>query len=155
MDKKLGVYICSGCSIGESLDLEKLSDVATKEYKIELVKTHPFLCGEEGAELLKKDIEEGVNTVIIAACSPRVNYDVFSFDNSIVTERVNLREHVIWCHPSGEEDTQMLAEDYVRMGIAKAQKVEPAEPYSEEIDFISRLSGLKGSSYTCYSSTYY
>ncbi|MFC1970913.1 FAD-dependent oxidoreductase [Chloroflexota bacterium] len=134
MDKKLGVYICSGCGIGESLDLDKLSGIATKEYKIEVVKTHPFLCGEEGVKLIKKDTEEGVNTVVIAACSPRVNYDIFSFGTSIVSERVNLREHVIWCHPPGDEDTQMLAEDYLRMGIAKAQKVSPAEPYSEEID---------------------
>jgi quinone-modifying oxidoreductase subunit QmoB len=134
LDKKLGVYICSGCAIGESLDLDKLSGVATKEYKVEIVKTHPFLCGKEGVALIKKDIEDGVNTVVIAACSPRVNYDVFSFGSSIVTERVNLREHVVWCHPAGDEDTQMLAEDYLRMGIAKAQKVAPAEPYSEEID---------------------
>jgi quinone-modifying oxidoreductase subunit QmoB len=134
LDKKLGVYICSGCGIGEGLDLEKLSGVATKEYKIETVKTHPFLCSEEGVNLIKKDIEEGVNTLIIAGCSPRVNYETFSFGPSIVMERVNLREHVIWCHPPKEEDTQMLAEDYLRMSIAKAQKVNPAEPYSETID---------------------
>jgi quinone-modifying oxidoreductase subunit QmoB len=134
LDKKLGVYICSGCGIGESLDLEKLSGVATKEYKIGLCKIHPFLCGEEGAGLIRKDIEEGVNTVVIAGCSPRVNYDTFSFGPAVVLERVNLREHVVWCHPPQDEDTQMLAEDYLRMSIAKAQKVLPAEPYSEEID---------------------
>jgi quinone-modifying oxidoreductase subunit QmoB len=38
MDKKLGVYICGGCSIGDSLDLDKLSEVATKEYKVEICK---------------------------------------------------------------------------------------------------------------------
>jgi quinone-modifying oxidoreductase subunit QmoB len=134
LDKKLGVYICSGCGIGDSLDMEKLSAVATGEYKIELCKTSPFLCGAEGAALIKKDIEEGVNTAIIAACSPRVNYEVFSFGPNVVTERVNLREHVIWSHPPKDEDTQMLAEDYLRMGIAKAQKVQPAEPFSETID---------------------
>ena len=26
MDKKLGVYICSGCGIGDSLDLEALEE---------------------------------------------------------------------------------------------------------------------------------
>jgi quinone-modifying oxidoreductase subunit QmoB len=134
LDKKLGVYICSGCGIGEGLDLDKLSGVATQEYKIEVCKTHPFLCGEEGIKLIKKDIEEGVNTVVIAGCSPRVNYNVFSFGPAVVLERVNLREHVIWCHPPQDEDTQMLAEDYLRMGIAKAQKVLPAEPYSEKMD---------------------
>ncbi|MFC2035554.1 FAD-dependent oxidoreductase [Chloroflexota bacterium] len=134
MDKKLSVYICSGCGIGDCLDVDKLSEMTTKEYKPEMCKNHPFLCGEESTQLIRKDIEDGVNTLVIAACSPRVKYDVFSYDPSIVLERVNLREHVIWSHPPKEEDTQMLAEDYLRMGIAKAQKVLPPEPYLEEID---------------------
>jgi quinone-modifying oxidoreductase subunit QmoB len=134
LDKKLGVYICSGCGIGDNLDLEKLARVATGEYKIGVVKTHAFLCGEEGVGLIKKDIEEGVNTVVVAGCSPRVNYETFSFGPSVVLERVNLREHVIWCHPPQDEDTQMLAEDYLRMAIAKAQKVLPVEPDQETID---------------------
>lgn len=42
MDKKTGVYICTGCSIGESLEIESLSKVATKEGKVPVCKTHPF-----------------------------------------------------------------------------------------------------------------
>jgi len=134
MDKKLGVYICAGCSIGDSLDLDKLSDIATKEYKVEICKTHPFLCGEEGAQLIGKDLEDGVNTVVIAACSPRAKQEVFSYDPTVVLERVNLREHVVWSHPPKDEDTQMLAEDYLRMGLARAQKVLPPEPYLETFE---------------------
>ena len=134
MDKKIGVYICSGCGIGDSIDLDKLCSVATKEYKMEICKTHAFLCGKEGAQLITKDIEDGVNTVVIAACSPRVNQDIFNYDSSVVMERANLREHVIWSHPANDEDTQMLAEDYLRMGLAKAQKILPAEPFLETIN---------------------
>ena len=134
MDKKLGVYTCGGCGIGDCLDLDKLSAVATKEYKIEICKNHPFLCGKEGAQLIKNDIQDGVNAVIIAACSPRVKNDVFFYDPSVFLERVNLREHVIWSHPPKEEDTQMLAEDCLRMGIARARKVSPPEPYLEQTD---------------------
>jgi len=134
MDKKLGVYICAGCSFGDSLDLDKLSDIATKEYKVEICKTHPFLCGEEGAQLIGKDLEDGVNTVVIAACSPRAKQEVFSYDPTVVLERVNLREHVVWSHPPKDEDTQMLAEDYLRMGLARAQKVLPPEPYLETFE---------------------
>lgn len=134
MDKKLGVYVCGGCSIGDSLDLDKLSDIATKEYKVAICKTHPFLCGEEGAQLIGKDIEDGVNTVVIAACSPRAKQEVFSYDPTVVLERVNLREHVVWSHPPKDEDTQMLAEDYLRMGLARAQKVLPPEPYLETVE---------------------
>src|SRR4030042_126392 len=129
MEKKDGVYICTGCDIGKSLDIEKLSAVAASS-KVPLCKTHPFLCGPAGVGLIKQDIAgEGVNTVIIAACSPRVMYDVFEF-GPVLVERVNLREGVVWSHEAkkaggeGEEaaldpEFQMLAEDYLRMGIVK------------------------------------
>ncbi|MDY6855290.1 MAG: FAD-dependent oxidoreductase [Thermodesulfobacteriota bacterium] len=136
MDKKIGVYICSGCEIGESLDMDALANVATSEYKVPICKNHPMLCGKEGSSIISSDIEkEEVNTVVIAACSPREKTEVFTYDPTAISmERVNLREHVVWCHPPNDEDTQMLAEDYMRMGIVKAKKMEPLEPFSEEID---------------------
>ena len=83
MDKKYGVYICEGCGIGEALDIEKLCDIPKEEGLA--VKTCPILCGKEGVALLKKDIaDEGVNTLVIAACSRRVLYDVFRFDGCMV-----------------------------------------------------------------------
>jgi hypothetical protein len=57
--------------------------------------------GKEGVELLKKDIADGTNTLVIAACSRRVNFDTFRFDGCIV-DRVNLREGVVWSHPRSE-----------------------------------------------------
>jgi len=141
MEKKVGVYICTGCKIGESLDISALSKVATSEYKVSLCKDHPMLCGKEGSSLISSDIEkEGVNTVVIAACSPREKIDVFSYDPTAISlERINLREHVIWCHPANDEDTQMLAEDYMRMGIAKAQKMAPLEPFNPEEEIIKNI----------------
>jgi quinone-modifying oxidoreductase subunit QmoB len=142
MDKKYGVYICEGCGIGEALDIEKLCDVPKEEGLA--VKTCPVLCGKEGVELLKKDIaDEGVNTLVLAACSRRVLYDVFRFDGCIV-ERVNLREQVVWSHPrtkypaptaeqKDDEEfidlVQMMAEDYLKMGMARVEKVDLPEPY--------------------------
>jgi quinone-modifying oxidoreductase subunit QmoB len=134
MAKKLGVYICGGCGIGDALELDKLCGVATKEFKVENCKTHAFLCGVEGAKLIAQDVQEGTNTVVIAACSPRAKMDVFNYAPSVYIERVNLREQVIWVHPPKDEDTQMLAEDYLRMGLARAQKAEAPEPFSETID---------------------
>jgi len=133
MEKKTAVYICTGCGIGDALDVGKLSEIATDDYSIPICKEHPFLCGPEGVELVKKDIEgEGVNTIIIAACSPRVNYDVFNFGQDKIVERVNLREQVVWMQPAGEEDTQMLAEDNLRMGCSKANDTELPEPFKPE-----------------------
>ncbi len=151
MDKKYGVYICTGCGIGDALDIERLSKLPQKEYNVEICKTHGFCCGPEGVDLIKKDIEgEGVNAIIVAGCSPRVNQDVFDFGSDKIVERVNLREQVVWCHDlapveAGEDaeaseaesalkegvnlHTQFIAEDYLRMGIVKAQKSELPEPY--------------------------
>jgi quinone-modifying oxidoreductase subunit QmoB len=134
MGKKLGVYICGGCSIGDSLDVSKLMEVAQKEYQTPVCRTHPFLCGEEGLSIIRMDLaENAVDSIVIAACSPRMKSAAFNFDSGMVVERVNLREHVAWSHKERDEDTQMLAEDYLRMGIAKAQKMEALEPLAEGI----------------------
>jgi quinone-modifying oxidoreductase subunit QmoB len=136
MEKKTAVYLCTGCGIGDALDLDQVAEVATDEYSIPVCKNHPFLCGPEGVELIRKDIEaEGVNTVVIAACSGRVNYDVFSFGADKIVERVNLREQVAWSQPPKEEDTQMLAEDNLRMGLSKANDTQPLQPYQAEEEY--------------------
>jgi len=53
-----------------------------------------------------------------------------------VVETFALREHVVWCQPPNEEDTQMMAEDYLRMYLAKLKKLTLFEPFrpEEEID---------------------
>ncbi|TAL25175.1 MAG: FAD-dependent oxidoreductase [Nitrospirae bacterium] len=129
MEKKYGVYICKGCSIGASIDIEKLGNTAAKETKIpvDIVKSHDILCSPEGIELIKSDIKSGTNTLILAACSPRVKYEEFDFPGTI-TERVNIRELVAWSQQPNTEDSQMLATDYLKMGIIRTQKGDLPEP---------------------------
>ncbi|MBI5180093.1 MAG: hydrogenase iron-sulfur subunit, partial [Nitrospirae bacterium] len=128
MEKKYSVYICKGCGINDAVDVERLTNVATKDMKIPSCKTHDFLCGPEGVQLIKDDIaKEGANTIIIAACSPRVKYEEFDFPGTI-TERVNIREFVAWSQPPKTEDTQNIASDYLMMSITKAQKVDLPQP---------------------------
>ena len=134
MADRLGVYICSGCQIGEAIDTSRLARVAATEYKVPVCRLHPFLCGPEGAALIRDEIAgRKINAAVIAACSPRAKADVFAFGEAAIVERVNLREHVAWCQKPNDEDTQMLAEDYLRMGIVRAQKTEPPEPLAEAV----------------------
>jgi quinone-modifying oxidoreductase subunit QmoB len=133
VDKKVAVYICRGCEIGGSLDIDALSEVVTDECEIELCRDHECLCNDAGLELIKGDIQEGANALVISGCSPRFKTDDFKFDGC-TTERVNLREHVVWSHEPNDEDTQMLAADYLRMGIARAKLAELPDPFDEEID---------------------
>jgi quinone-modifying oxidoreductase subunit QmoB len=110
MDKRLGVYICGGCSIGESLNLEQLAKVASGEYKVPVCRIHPYLCGAEGLALIRADLEAGaVNALVVAACSPRVKTDCFAFDSGVVFDRISLREQVAWCQKPKDEDAQTAA----------------------------------------------
>lgn len=129
MEKKYGVYICKGCGIEKAIDIEKLSKNAAKGAKVpeEIIKNHTILCSPEGLGLIKSDIKEGTNTIVIAACSPRVKYEEFDFPSTI-TERVNIRELVAWSQQPNTEEAQMTAADYLRMGIIKVQKGTLPEP---------------------------
>ncbi|MBN1598882.1 MAG: hydrogenase iron-sulfur subunit [Bacteroidales bacterium] len=130
MDKKLAVYICSGCGIGDSLNVDKLLQLSSDEQKVTVCRKHKALCSVDGYNTILKDIEtEKFHGLAIAACSPRVKTEVFDFPKNIIAERINLREQVVWCSEPGDEDTQMLAEDYLRMGIAKIKNISAIKPY--------------------------
>ena len=149
MEKKLAAYICSGCGIGDALNIEELVSLTTGDLKVPICRTHVNLCSQEGAALIKADMEkEGANALIIAACSPRVMYDVFNFENCIV-DRVNLREQVAWSQPAGDENTQMMAADYIRMSAAKVAAMELPVPYKPEKELSKTIlvvgGGLAGS----------
>jgi len=119
MPAKLGVYLCTGCDIGDAIDPARLAKVATSECKATVCRTHPALCGSEGLETIRQDVASGAAAiVVVAGCSPRFKAEAFDFNHGTVVERVNLREHVAWCHAPGDPDTQMLAEDYLRMGAS-------------------------------------
>jgi quinone-modifying oxidoreductase subunit QmoB len=142
MDKKYCAYLCSGCGIGDALDMEALAEVVTGEMSMDC-KTSECLCGAEGRALIEKDIaDDGVNTVVIGACSPRVMQNEFNFGEDKITVRANLREQVVWAEikpAEGEEPHAEAAEylmetagDYMRMGCTRAKKTELPEPFQLE-----------------------
>jgi quinone-modifying oxidoreductase subunit QmoB len=129
VEKKIGLYVCKGCEIAEAVDTDKLLQVADKEYKVPVFKSHDVLCSPEGLDLIRNDISgEGVNTVVVAACSPRSKYEEFRFPGTLV-ERINIREFVSWSQEPKAEETQELADDYIRMGVTKAKTGDLPEPF--------------------------
>jgi quinone-modifying oxidoreductase subunit QmoB len=115
------LFVCTGCGIGESVDAEQLAAIGNTELKRPGTVSGP-LCVPEGLALLRESLAEAeASRVVIAACSERVNHDVFSATSLGVdmVGRVNIREMVAWSKPPGEDETQRLAEDYVRMGTQR------------------------------------
>ena len=126
-EMKTAAYLCSGCGLGEKLDMAALAKVAQKEGKMALVREHEFLCSASGVETITSDIaNEGVTHAVIAACSRRAKTEAFNFP-AIAMSRSNLREGVIWVVAEGAEHDavrQEMAEDYLRMGCAEVKKMQ-------------------------------
>jgi len=134
IEKKFGVYLCKGCGIAEAVKFESLIKVIKKEGKIQHIQEHDILCSPEGLAMINQDIaQEGINCLVIAACSPRVKYEEFDFPN-VMVERCNIREQVAWTQDPASEETQALAEDYLRMSCARVKKTDLPEPYETECD---------------------
>ena len=137
MKKVYGAYLCTGCGIGNVLDVDGLKDAASDAGIA--MSEHACLCGADGRAFIEKDIaEKGVNTIVACACSPRVMQNEFNFGEQTITIRGNLREHVAWTAGEQKEDgsidefLQEMATDYVRMAVTRAQKTELPEPYKLE-----------------------
>ena len=124
---KAAVLICQGCDIGSSLDVDALERVARGCEGVASVRSLPFLCDEPGGKAVDQALVPGLSSLVIAGCSARFHAPTFT-RAGCHTERVSLRELVVYSHQPKHEDTQMLAEDMLRMGIARATQVQPAEP---------------------------
>jgi quinone-modifying oxidoreductase subunit QmoB len=142
MSNKLGVFICKGCGIGESIDCDQLVKVAAEKRAPAVI--HDCLCSKAGLEVIKKGIADGINFLSIVGCSKRINFDIFQFDGCMV-DRVAMRENVAWTisrekFPKKTEDdddyfvdnVQLAADDYIRMSLARLEKVKIPEAFKLE-----------------------
>ncbi|NDY42889.1 FAD-dependent oxidoreductase [Dissulfurirhabdus thermomarina] len=141
MSKKIGLYIYTGDGIADAVDVDKLVELATGDLGVAVAKAHPDLYGPEGVAMVKQDVEgEGVNAVILAGVSPRIEFKEFDLPG-VALWQVGLRELVAWSHkiPADAENAdalkehvQELAEDYIRMAVKRMEKAEMPEPYKPE-----------------------
>ena len=131
MEDKIGVFICTGYGIAEALDVDALCEVATGEYKVPFCKKVESCEGPALAAINLDIKKEGLNKVVIAGISPR-RYADAAFPPDVIVEKVGLREQVVWCLPPNDEDTQMAAEDNLRMYLAKIRKMKPLVPFRPE-----------------------
>ncbi len=131
MEDKIGVFLCSGYGIAEALDLDALVKVANDEYHVAYCRKVKSCQGTDLDDIINDIRTEGLNKAVIAGISPR-RYNDTVFPDGVLVEKVPIREHVVWCQPPNDEDTQMMAEDYLRMYIAKIQKMQVPEPFKPE-----------------------
>jgi heterodisulfide reductase subunit A len=105
------------------------------------VQRNLYTCSDVGLSEIKQAIaEEGLERVVVAACTPRTHEPLFQVTcreaglNPYLFEFVNIRDQCSWVHMHEPEAATEKAKDLVRMGVAKARLLEPLEEQEVEVE---------------------
>ncbi|MEA5088870.1 hydrogenase iron-sulfur subunit [Solidesulfovibrio sp.] len=141
MAEKIGVYIDES-SVAPLLNAEELAAYVKEKCggACPIVKAHKRLSSPDGVAMIKADVDAGeLDAVLICGTSPRVDWDVFTFGDKVLVDRVNLREFVTlsYKNPDGSAvaaggpipaELRSMVQDYLRMGVVKMQKMNRPNP---------------------------
>ena len=129
---KVGVFICHcGKNIAGVIDIQKLLDEIKKDPDVFII-DNQYTCSEPGLQELKQVIQEqGLERVIIGACSPKMHEKLFRETieqagiNPYLLEIANIREQDSWVHRTEPERATIKAIDLIKMAIEKAKVLYP------------------------------
>jgi heterodisulfide reductase subunit A len=132
---KVGVFICHcGFNIGEVVEIDKIKEELAKIPDLVLIDDQ-YVCSEQGLKKLKdKIIEEKIDRVVIASCSPKVHELLFRNAleeaklNKFLLEIANIREQVSWVHRGEKERATVKALALIKAAIEKVKRLEPYTP---------------------------
>jgi heterodisulfide reductase subunit A len=130
---RVGVMVCHcGVNIAGVINVEGLAAYARTLQGVVATQTHLFACSSAGQdELIAMIRTHGLNRVVVASCTPRTHEPVFREScarigfNPYLLEMVNIRDQCSWVHGGQREEAQAKASDLVRMGVARARRLEP------------------------------
>jgi heterodisulfide reductase subunit A len=145
---RIGVYICHcGINIADKVDVEAVTSSARNHPSVVVARNYTYMCSDPGQDLISKDIvEEHLDRVIVAACSPNMHERTFrkvlstAGLNPYFLEIANIREHCSWVHSDRTRATEK-AKDLVSAAIARALLLEPLESQEKDITPTSLVIG--------------
>ena len=134
---RIGVYICHcGTNIAGVVDVEEVARWAKEELAdmgVVIAKDYKFMCSSLGQEMIQSDIEkEGLNRVVVAACSPHLHEKTFRTAasraglNPYLTELASIREQVSWVHTNKDIATYK-SKAIVAGAVSRVIENEPLE----------------------------
>lgn len=132
---RVGVFICDcGSNIAGHLDCKSVTEYAGTLPGVVFTKENLYTCSESGIVEIQQAIKENnLNRVVVASCSPRTHYPIFSSScaqaglNPYLFEMVNIRDQCSWVHMGKKDIATSKAMDLVRMGVAKSVSLEPQD----------------------------
>ena len=130
---RVGVFVCScGINIAGVVDVAAVMDYASTLPNVSYVENNLFTCSQDTQDKMAKVIaEQGLNRIVVAACSPRTHEPLFQETlqaaglNKYLFELANIRNQDSWVHADRPAEATEKAKDQVRMAVAKASLLEP------------------------------
>ncbi|MFZ5918746.1 MAG: 4Fe-4S binding protein [Chloroflexota bacterium] len=128
---KVGVYVCHcGINISATVDVEAVREFAATLPHVTVARDYQYMCSDPGQALIKEDIQsQGLDRVVVAACSPRMHELTFratiqeAGENPYHLEVANIREQVSWVHHDQAAGTEK-AKQLIAAAVNKAVLLE-------------------------------
>ncbi|KKK43354.1 MAG: CoB--CoM heterodisulfide reductase iron-sulfur subunit A [Candidatus Lokiarchaeum sp. GC14_75] len=125
----IGVFLCKcGKNIAGTIDIDELAKEIEKLPEVKLVHVNTYTCSDPGqAEIETAIKEQGIEKIVVAACSPRLHGPTWKTllrrvgVNPSLVEVANIREQCSWVHLSEKEEATIKAKELIEMAIAKAE----------------------------------
>ncbi len=132
---RIGVFVCRcGTNIGRVVDVPSTVEYALTLSNVVYAQEQLFSCATDSAkEIMDKIQEQGLNRVVVAACSPRILEPLFRDTlreagiNQYYCDMANIREHNSWVHAKEKEEATQKAKDITRMSVARTCHLEPLQ----------------------------
>ena len=106
MKKRTGVFVCHcGLNIAGTVDVKKMADELGRDPNVDYSVDYVYMCSDPGQKEVEKAIEEnGLDSIVIAACSPNLHETTFrnaakrAGISGFSCEIANIREQCSWVH---------------------------------------------------------
>ncbi len=132
-EPRVGVFVCNcGSNIAGVVDVPAVQDYSATLPGVVFTDNNLFTCSQDTqAKIKDKILEEGLNRVVVASCSPKTHAPMFMETleacglNRYLFEMANIRNQDSWVHTNNPELATEKAKDLVRMAVARAVTLQP------------------------------
>ena len=139
-NSRIGVYICNcGTNIAKLVDCEAVSKFVSEQPTVAIAKTYKYMCSNPGQEMILQDVHEHkLDSVVVAACSPRMHERTFrrvlqtAGLNPYLCEMANIREHCSWVHQDAAAATEK-AKALTKAAVLRVERHEPLDRLSVDM----------------------
>jgi len=132
---RIGVFVCHcGSNIAGVINVKQVVEFARNLPGVVYAQNQMFSCaGNTQHEIEEAILREGINRVVVAACSPKTHEAIFrgvllrAGLNPYLLEMSNIRNMDSWVHKREPQAATIKAMDMVWMAVEKARHLVPLE----------------------------